>query len=583
MKWNDAKLGLKLALGFGLVLGLMGLVALVATLSSDGTRDHVIALEEINEHLTTLKNREVDHHQWALEVSLGILKSNPLDVQVEMDPRNCSFGRWYYGEDRRELEAHMPSLVEPLSRIEPVHNAFHESFGKIRELYRQRGAAAKDQMSTIFEEDTLARLREFKRLVMDIDSTLSDRVESIKQETIDMANAASWKIRWLTLAAFVLGLLMAFFISRGITRPLARVVEAAHAIAEGDLSPRELDDKRQDEIGNLARAFGGMTVSLRKVAAVMDGIAQGRLKDDFAPKSERDAMGASLRMMLDNLWEMSVQVNKAVQVVTSSIAQLSATTSEMSSSAAETAVSINETTSTVEEVKQTATLSSQKAKHVAETSHRAMQVSQAGNKSIEDINRAMGQIREKMDFIAQRIVNLSEKAQTISDIVAAVNDLTDQSNILAVNASIEAAKAGEEGRGFAVVAREIRNLAEQSKQSTNQIKGILDDIQKATSSAVMVTEQGSRAVADGEKCATEAGEAIRQLSTSVADASRAATQIVASSNEELVGMEQVAQAMENIRQAGDQNSQSASQLESALRELNDLGRQLESHIQRYKL
>ena len=80
-----------------------------------------------------------------------------------------------------------------------------------------------------------------------------------------------------------------------------------------------------------------------------------------------------------------------------------------------------------------------------------------------------------------------------------VNDLAEQSNLLAVNASIEAAKAGEQGKGFAVVAQEVRNLAEQSKQATIQVRSILNDIQKATNAAVMVTEQGSKAVEAGVK------------------------------------------------------------------------------------
>src|SRR4030067_173625 len=105
----------------------------------------------------------------------------------------------------------------------------------------------------------------------------------------------------------------------------------------------------------------------------------------------------------------------------------------------------------------------------------------------------MHRIQEQMESIAQSIVRLSEQGQAIGEIIATVNDLAEQSNMLAVNAAIEAAKAGEQGKGFAVVAQEVKSLAEQSKQATAQVRTILGDIQKATSGAVMATEQGSKA------------------------------------------------------------------------------------------
>src|ERR1700730_3085204 len=92
----------------------------------------------------------------------------------------------------------------------------------------------------------------------------------------------------------------------------------------------------------------------------------------------------------------------------------------------------------------------------------------------------MADLREKVESIAENILALSEQSQRIGEIIATVNDLADQSNLLALNAAIEASRAGEQGRGFAVVATEIRNLAEQSKAATAQVRTILGDIQRAT-------------------------------------------------------------------------------------------------------
>ncbi|MHB9100993.1 MAG: methyl-accepting chemotaxis protein [Sulfuricella sp.] len=143
---------------------------------------------------------------------------------------------------------------------------------------------------------------------------------------------------------------------------------------------------------------------------------------------------------------------------------------------------------------------------------------------------------------------------------------------------MEAAKAGEQGKGFAVVAQEIKSLAEQSKQATAQVRTILGDIQKATGTAVLATEQGNKAVEAGVQQSAQAGESIRLLADSVNEAAQAATQIAASSRQQLVGMDQVGMAMENIKQASAQNVAGARQAEVAAQSLHELGRKLSDMV-----
>jgi methyl-accepting chemotaxis protein len=178
---------------------------------------------------------------------------------------------------------------------------------------------------------------------------------------------------------------------------------------------------------------------------------------------------------------------------------------------------------------------------------------------------------------------LSEQSQQIGGIIASVTDVADQSNLLAVNAAIEAAKAGEQGKGFAVVAQEIKNLAQQSKQATIQVRNILTDFQKATSAAVMATEQTSKAVESGVKQSTLAGDAIKKLAESSGKALEAASQIVASSQQQAVGMDQIGLAMQNINQAGTENASSMVQAEKAAKGLNELGQKLKLLVEQYKI
>ncbi len=344
--------------------------------------------------------------------------------------------------------------------------------------------------------------------------------------------------------AFVLLAIVGLLLIRNISIPLGVITRTAEKIAQGDLQSNLEMRSRQDEIGLLSKAFAEMVTNLRR---------------------------------------MTQELQEGIGMLGTSASEILATTTQIATGAAETATGVSETTTTVEEVKQTAQVASQKAKSVMDGAQRSIQISQTGRKSVEETQAGMNRIREQMEFIAGSIVRLSEQSQAIGEIIATVNDLAEQSNLLAVNAAIEAAKAGEQGKGFAVVAQEVKSLAEQSKQATAQVRGILGDVQKATSAAVMATEQGSKVVEAGVKQSAEVSEAIRQLGESIAEAAQSSTQIAASSQQQVVGMDQVAQAMESIKVASAQNVAGAKQAEAAARQLHDLGEKLKQLVARYHL
>ena len=276
------------------------------------------------------------------------------------------------------------------------------------------------------------------------------------------------------------------------------------------------------------------------------------------------------------------QLKETTTQLASSSAELSAAASQLASGASETAAAVSETTSTVEEVKQAADLASEKAKYVSESSQKATQAALGGKKAVDESIEAMKRIQEQMESIAESIIRLSEQSTAIGEITATVTNIAEQSNLLAVNAAIEAAKAGEQGKGFAVVAQEVKSLADQSKQATGQVRSILSDIQKGINTAVMLTEQGSKASDAGVKQSTVAGESMQAIVASVTEAGQAATQIAASSQQQLAGMGQVASAMENIKQASTESVSSTQQTESTARNLHDLSEKLLRMVERPK-
>jgi PAS domain S-box-containing protein len=283
-----------------------------------------------------------------------------------------------------------------------------------------------------------------------------------------------------------------------------------------------------------------------------------------------------------NLVRQNTEILEAAEILASSSSEIMTSMSQIASSAAETAATVNETSSIVQEVKMTAQLSSQKARKVSDAAQKAVAVAQTGRKSVEDSVAGMGRIQEQVAFIAESIVRLSEQSQAIGEIIATVNDLAEQSNLLSVNAAIEAAKAGEQGKGFAVVAQEVKSLAEQSKEATAQVRTILNDIQKATNTAVLATEQGNKAVDDGVRQSKEAGESIRLMGVGIDESAQAAVQIAASSQEQSTGMDQVAQAMGDIKLASEQNATGMKQVESAVQNLHELGQKLKHLVEQYK-
>lgn len=271
---------------------------------------------------------------------------------------------------------------------------------------------------------------------------------------------------------------------------------------------------------------------------------------------------------------VSDPLRETTGVLASSAAEILATTSQQASSATETSAAVVQTSTTVDEVTQTADQATERARAVAESAQRAAEIGKRGRRAVEASVTAMEGVSEQVDSIADSILALTEQAQAIGEIIATVNDIAEQTNLLALNAAVEAARAGEHGRGFAVVAGEVRNLADQSKRATVQVRQILGEIQRATSTAVMTTERGTQQATSASVQVKEAGETIGVLSDAITDAAHAAAQIVASAGQQAAGMEQIRQAMSNIHEATHQTLASIRQAEETAQDLNRLGTRL---------
>jgi methyl-accepting chemotaxis protein len=314
-------------------------------------------------------------------------------------------------------------------------------------------------------------------------------------------------------------------------------------------------------------------------------VASGNLTERIRIQSqdEMGQLGNDLNIMTERLASIAQQITEASHNMVTTIDEVKHAVDAQSSGASEQASSINEITASLEEIEKSSMQTIEKAKSLGEVAEQTKQKGLLGLEAVEQSINGMKDVREKVQTIAETILELSNQTQQVGEITSVVNRLAQQSKMLALNASIEAAKAGEAGKGFAVVASEVKNLAEQSENSTMQVQKILEDISRATEKAVMATEEGTKGVDHGTHLVEQTGEIVRNLSDVIHDATMASQQIEAAIHQEGIGIEQITAGMNEINQVTASFVSSVQQTTEAIENLSTISRNLKKYIDVYKI
>jgi methyl-accepting chemotaxis protein len=197
---------------------------------------------------------------------------------------------------------------------------------------------------------------------------------------------------------------------------------------------------------------------------------------------------------------------------------------------------------------------------------------------VEETLSEMANLRQKVTAIAEQIMHLSEQTIQIGNISGLVSDLANQTNILALNAAVEAVRAGEHGKGFSVVAAEIRKLADQSKQSAENIGTLVAEIQNKINSAVMVTDEGSKTVNTGIQIANRTAEAFAGVAEAVNNMVINNQQISLNTKQQVQAIQQVVEAMNNINLGAKETAIGISQTKEGTSQLNEATTKLQEMV-----
>ncbi len=384
----------------------------------------------------------------------------------------------------------------------------------------------------------------------------------------------------------------ALLFSRALTRPLLEVVSNLKEISQGEADlTKALTISSNDEVGELAGNFNSFVARLREMVLriraaagdivtatdkirrtskdVNDGTAKQAeaLEDSFQAIQGIDEstieVGNSISALLEaveisssatlelgaTIEEIVSQVDRlfsTIEEVSSSITEMSASSQQvadnldnLSASTEVTASSITEMDASIKEVEET-------AQHTNELSEQANRDAEIGKATVAETIAGIQAIRESVEDASRTIEDLGKQSGEIGTILTVIDDVADQTRLLSLNASIIAAQAGEHGKGFAVVADEIRELAERTATSTQEISFIIRRLQSGTVEAVKAMQIGSERVREEAERSKVAEEALEKITESSQRSSEQVKSIVRATQEQSRGSRQITEAVNQV-------------------------------------
>ncbi len=378
-----------------------------------------------------------------------------------------------------------------------------------------------------------------------------------------------------------------------VTESLKTLVSEVKYLSEsavnGNLSVRGDSNKFEggykDIIFGVNNTLDAVILPIEEGAKVLSKMA----KNDFTAKVTGNYKGDH-KIIVDSINEVSnslsnafFEINAAVHETYNATSQISSSSEEMAAGAQEQSSQTTEVAGAIEEMTKTILETTKNSSIAAEAAKNSGLIAKEGGKVVSQTIEGMNRVAEVVKKSAETVQELGKSSDQIGEIVQVIDDIADQTNLLALNAAIEAARAGEQGRGFAVVADEVRKLAERTTKATKEIATMIKQIQKDTEGAVISMKLGTEEVVKGKSLADKAGQSLQQIIASADEVVDMVTQVAAASEEQSSAAEQISKNVEGISNVTQESAAGVQHIARAAEDLNRLTVNLQEMISRFKI
>ncbi|MGG3798402.1 methyl-accepting chemotaxis protein [Metabacillus fastidiosus] len=563
MKWT---IGKKLIYGFAVVLFILIVMIGVSYYEIDVVDDtYSSVIKNEAEKAVEFKELQIIAKRETISLRGYLLLGNEQSLQ------DFEITRAEYKEKSEHLleTLEISQSIQMLKELNQIENEYAQFAGQVFELKRQNDT---DAVNALISSQGPDIINKFDEQLNKLSAFQDDLLEKGSKDASEKVADTKVEILVLGILAVMIGIGIAIFIGRLISKPVIEIADAATKISNGDLTVDDIKVKNRDEIGDLANSFNQMAGNLR---LLIKKVSLNSIQ--VASSAEELTAGAE-------------QTTQATHQIATSIQEVAGGAEIQGQGANESSLAMKEMAAGIQQVAQTTSFVSELA---IETSAEAIN----GNDSLQKVIHQMNTISEVVDNSASVVKELGEHSKEIEKIIEVITSIADQTNLLALNAAIEAARAGEHGRGFAVVADEVRKLAEQSKESADQIASLIRKIQGDTTHAVDVMNKGTQEVKVGIVVVHEAEEGfkkilrlIEQVTSQIEEASTSSEEISVSVEKVSVSIEEIARIArdsasntQNVASASEEQLASMEEITSSASDLSKMAEELQVHINQFKV